>query len=126
MYDGYFPFCKRFELYFQSLGYGFAKITSKSCCVTDGKFDQIGGLQKSSVTHDECREFCSTYDWCHGIRIKYEGVRDEQCRLLTPGADITMSGWTHLNKNNWKEVSEWKNCNGAYSGYICYKKYVPG
>ena len=86
----------------------------------------IGGLQKRSVTHDECREFCSRYDWCHGIRISYEGVHAETCRLLTPGADIKMSGWDHLNSKYWKEASEWKICNKAYGGYNCYKKYAPG
>ena len=131
--NGYLPFSNRFELCFQSLGYFFEKITSKSCCVTNGGFDLIGGFEKSSVTNDECRELCSTYDWCHGIRIKYDtgrrkkrGVRDEQCRLLSPYTDITISGWDHLNKNNWKEAPEWKDCSGAYGKYDCYQKYAPG
>ena len=133
--NGHLPFCNRFEINFHSLGYSYAKITSKSCCVTDGGFDLIGGLQKSSVTNDECKEYCARYDWCYGIRITYEGevagrrkkrgVHDEKCRLLTPGADVTMSGWDHFNKNNWKEASEWKDC-GAYNGYNCYQKYAPG
>ena len=135
-YTSYLTFCNRFELYFWLLGYCFAKVTNQSCCVTTKKYDLIGGLQKRGVTHDECRAFCSSYDWCYGIRITYEGEvagrrrkrgeHSEKCRLLTPGADITMSGWDHFNKNNWAEASEWKICNSAYGGYNCYKKYAPG
>ena len=115
------------------LGTTYEKITSMSCCATESGFDLIGGLQKSSVNHDECRSYCSSYDWCYGIRITYEnaiagrreirGVHSEKCRLLTPGADITLDGWIHLNKNTWKEYTEWKDC-GAYSGYNCYRKVV--
>ena len=66
------------ETYFSStfyfkLDYCYNRITTMSCCATSGGFDLIGGLQKSPVTHDECRGNCSKYDWCYGIRITYEG-----------------------------------------------------
>ena len=98
--------------------------------MTKGEFDVIGGLQKDEVTHDECRGNCTKYDWCYGIRITYEGavtgkrkkrgVHSEKCRLLTPGADIEMDGWTHYNANRWAGWPDWKD--SAYSGYNCYRK----
>ena len=123
-------------MYFWSLGYCFAKRTDQSCCVTDGKFDKIGGLQKSGVTHEECREFCSSYDWCYGIQITYDGatvgrrkkrgVHNDKCRLLAADVGQSLSGWTFLNKNNWIEPSQWHDCSIAYGGYNCYEKYAPG
>ena len=124
----YLPFCNRFELYFWLLGYCFAKLTSNSCCVTTSGTDKIGGLQKGKVTHAECRELCSTYDWCSGVQITYDGanaVHNEKCRLLTSDASISLSGWTHFNKVNWVEPSEWHDC-CCYPDYNCYKKYAPG
>lgn len=74
------------------------------------------------------------YSWCYGIRIVYEGVitgsgkkrgvHAENCRLLTPETTLSLDGWTHYNKDNWAEASDWKN--SFYDGYNCYFKYAIG
>ena len=114
-----------------SSAYEYKKITDGyACSVTENSFDLIGGLQRDDVSHEECRGNCTKYSWCHGVRIVYDGtvagrrkkrgVHSEQCRLLTPNSTVTLDGWSHLNKDNWAKVSDWKK--SFYDGFNCYQK----
>jgi len=99
----------------------YTEMTSQACCVSEDKYDLIGGIEKDGVSNDECEDHCSKYDWCVGIRAHDD---DDMCRLLTPD-DVQLDGWTPTNENHWANPEDWKNCFEEHVQtlkYFCFQK----
>ena len=100
---------------------------TKTACSINGNFRYVSGYQKTVETHDECKMFCTKYDWCKGYRIKNKYKHD--CRLLTNDDSVELEGWDFFNKGNWVEPEKWMEIVGvdpSEASYKCYEKIASG
>ena len=88
-------------------------------------------LYAYGYSFEDCKQECTSYDWCSGIRTPTDG---SQCGLLTSGQvewdstlgiwTSTVDGWESSNYGNWSVADEWKE--SGVGGFECYEKIEPG